>query len=155
MNWPDIPSEKEIAFSGADTDLPKLLLEQQEKINTWLQLLIQKENKPLQQLLFVFCSDEYLHRINVEYLQHDTYTDIITFSLSETAIDGEIYISLDRIRENAQLFKTTFEQELLRVMAHGVLHLLGYKDKTEKEQKQMRQKEEEALEMFLKRDREP
>ena len=89
-------------------------------------------------LSYIFCSDAYLHNINVEYLNHDTLTDIITFPyLSPPEIEGDIFISVDRIRENAQTFQVTFEQELHRVIIHGVLHLCGQGDKTEEEDTQV------------------
>lgn len=113
---------------------------------TWLKKIIEQENKLLLLLNFIFCSDNYLHKINVEYLQHDTYTDIITFPLSEFPnIEGDIFISIDRVKENASKFKVSFEHELNRVLSHGILHLCGYGDKTTEEAKIMRKKENEAL----------
>jgi len=120
-----------------------------KKIQDWLTKIIEQEEQTLSLLNFIFCSDEYLHHINLEYLHHDTYTDIITFPFAELPkIEGEIYISIDRVRDNAKKFETHFEDELLRVLAHGVLHLCGYPDKTAEEAKLMRQKEEEALALF-------
>ena len=93
-----------------------------------------------------FCDDEYLHKINVEYLQHDTLTDIITFDYTEgKVLHSDIYISVERVKENAEIFKVPFQRELLRVLAHGLLHLCGYKDKTPKDSALMRQKEEEMI----------
>jgi rRNA maturation RNase YbeY len=121
------------------------------KIKQWIKSVVEKENQKLLELNFIFCDDEYLHKINVEYLQHDTYTDIITFDNSEHIgkIEGDIFISIERVKENADNLKITFEQELHRVMIHGVLHLLGYKDKTKAEKQAMRAKEDEALRLLV------
>lgn len=98
---------------------------------------------------YIFCDDEYLLKINLEYLNHDTLTDIITFDYVENGVlSGDIYISIERVRENAVIFSVPFEQELLRVLAHGVLHLCGYKDKTNKDSVLMRQKEDTAIQLF-------
>jgi len=97
-------------------------------------------------LNFIFCSDNYLLKINVEHLNHDTYTDIITFDYSkEDRISGDIFISIDRVEENAKSHKTSFENELHRVIIHGVLHLLGYGDKEPGQKAEMRQKEDFCL----------
>lgn len=98
-------------------------------------------------LTYIFCSDEQLHRINVQFLQHDDYTDIITFDLSEkeSEVIGEIYISVERVSENASNFKTTYDRELHRVIFHGALHLCGLRDKKPAEQKAMRAAEDAAL----------
>jgi len=103
-------------------------------------------------LNYVFCSDEFLLNINKQFLQHDYYTDIITFPLSETdsKVESEIYISIDRVADNAKRLKTTFEEELVRVIFHGVLHLAGYADKTKKEQAAMRSAEDEWIKKFRK-----
>lgn len=121
-----------------------------EKISIWLENCISSEGHELIQLNFIFCDDEYLHQINVEYLNHDTFTDIITFDQSEkpSEIEGDIYISIPRVEENAESFEVTFKKELHRVLIHGVLHLLGYGDKTEEEIKQMREKEEEYINLL-------
>ncbi len=107
-----------------------------------LNSLIKNELKILGEVSVIFCSDEYLLQMNKEYLDHDYYTDIITFDYVEKeVISGDLFISLDRIRENAKNFKTSLLKELYRVVFHGVLHLVGYNDKTEEEQKTMREKE--------------
>ena len=107
------------------------------------------EGKKLGDINYIFCDDVYLHKINVEYLQHDTLTDIITFDYTEgITLNSDIYISIERVRENADIFGVTFEQELLRVLAHGVLHLCGYKDKTPTDSELMRTKEEEKMKLF-------
>ena len=107
-----------------------------------LNSLIKNELKILGEVSVIFCSDEYLLQMNKEYLDHDYYTDIITFDYVEKeVISGDLFISLDRIRENAKNFKTSLLKELYRVVFHGILHLVGYNDKTEEEQKTMREKE--------------
>jgi rRNA maturation RNase YbeY len=118
------------------------LIEIRKKKN-WIKDLIIKEGFNLVELNYVFVSDEALLVINRKYLNHDTYTDIITFDNSENnnQIEGDIFISIERIKENSVIFNNNFETELLRVMAHGVLHLCGYGDKKEKEVKIMREKE--------------
>lgn len=117
-----------------------------KKIFEKIENLIFNENKKEGELSFIFCSDEYLLKMNKEYLQHDFYTDVITFDYTETdIISGDVFISADRIKENAENYKTTFENELQRVMIHGVLHLVGYNDKTEEEQKEMTKKENQYL----------
>jgi rRNA maturation RNase YbeY len=123
-------------------------LPQKAKIKIWLGKLAIEENSKLGEINYIFCSDEYLLKINEEYLDHDYYTDIITFDNTEEGsnlLEGEMYISIERIKENAINGDQTFERELNRVMAHGILHLAGYKDKTEDEQEQMRFKEEYYL----------
>ena len=98
---------------------------------------------------YIFCDDDYLHQINVEYLNHDTLTDIITFDYTEdNVLSSDIFISIERVSDNANDFGVTFETELLRVMAHGILHLCGYKDKTEEDSQQMRKKEDEKIIFF-------
>ena len=114
----------------------------------WLSELANENNSSIEELNYIFCSDEYLLKINQEYLDHDTYTDIITFDHREDeneAIQSDIFISIDRVKENAQINGVSFDNELSRVMAHGLLHLLGYGDKTEEEIKEMRNAENEAL----------
>jgi rRNA maturation RNase YbeY len=113
--------------------------------------LFRKEKTRLKQLQYIFCSDEYLLQINKEHLQHNYYTDIITFDLSDEpdAVTGEIYISIDRVKDNAQNYEVTFKQELLRVIFHGALHLCGYKDKSEKDQVTMRKAEDKYLHYYL------
>ena len=111
---------------------------------------VKKEGKEITAIDYIFCSDEYLLTINRAYLQHDYFTDIITFDLSEKAqsINAEIYISVERVRENAHHYNNSFRTELTRVIFHGVLHLCGYKDKTPKDAKLMRQMEENWLDLF-------
>jgi len=128
-------------------------LRNRKKLKEFISYLFKKEKKNLRVLNYVFCSDEFLLGINQKYLRHDFYTDIITFDISnsKTEISGEVYISLDRMKENSSLFKVTFLQELLRVVLHGALHLSGYSDKRSAEKKLMRQKEDYYLDMFQER----
>ncbi|MGB5360466.1 MAG: rRNA maturation RNase YbeY [Eudoraea sp.] len=124
-------------------------LENIKEYTSWINTIVVSENVHLGDLSYIFCSDEYLIKLNQKYLGHDTYTDIVTFNYSEEdVISGEIYISVDRVKENAVKFKEDFNRELLRVMAHGVLHLLGYNDKSKKEKEVMRTKEDEKINMF-------
>ena len=122
-------------------------LKHKTKIRTWLLQTITAEGYELEELNFILCSDEYLLGINQQYLNHDTYTDVITFDNSEEdkTIVGDIFISLERIQENAKDFKGTTFDELCRVMVHGTLHLLGYKDKSKAEKALMTQKEDDYL----------
>ena len=131
--------EEKIFFHSEDIqfDLPN-----QPTIISWILKTVQHEAKELRLLNFIFCSDKYLHQLNVEYLNHDTLTDVITFQYSEEKIiEGDIFISIERIRENANKFNTSEGNELHRVMIHGVLHLLGYFDKSKKDKIQMTEKE--------------
>jgi rRNA maturation RNase YbeY len=115
----------------------------------WISAIISSEDKQEGEINYIFCDDDYLHKINVEYLNHDTLTDIISFDYSEgNFLHGDIFISIERIRENALEFNVSFLDELKRVMAHGVLHYCGYKDKSESDEKLMRLKEEEKMMMF-------
>lgn len=114
---------------------------------SWLKAVIKSENKKLGELNYIFCSDVFMAGVNLQYLNHSTLTDIITFDISENVllIEGEIYISIERVKENSIKFKASFDQELRRVMVHGVLHLLGYSDKTSQQKKLMRKKEDAYL----------
>lgn len=113
--------------------------------------IFRKEKTKLEQLQYIFCSDDYLLEINKQHLKHNYYTDIITFDLSEkpNSVIGEIYISVDRVKDNAQNYEVSFKQELLRVIFHGALHLCGLKDKTEKDQVLMRKAEDKYLRYYL------
>jgi rRNA maturation RNase YbeY len=116
----------------------------------WLKQLAVSRGFTIGEMNYVFCSDEYLYQMNVDYLNHDTYTDIITFDNSEKTgeLEGDIFISVDRVRENAKTLKVEEATELTRVLAHGLLHLMGHKDKTKDEASLMREKEEEAIELY-------
>lgn len=116
------------------------------KISKWILRVLKQEGAKLSNLNIIFCSDDYLLGINRQYLNHDFYTDIITFDYSEKRdISGELYISIDRVKDNANSLGATFQQELNRVIIHGVLHLLGFKDKTSRQAKTIRKKEDECL----------
>ena len=121
-----------------------------KKTTSWIKSVIKKEDCRLNSLNYVFCSDEYLKEINIQYLRHKTYTDIITFNYNtaEGVVEGEIYISVDRVRENAKTFKTDFQTELHRVIIHGVLHLIGFNDKSKSEKALMREKEDSYLSLL-------
>ncbi len=150
IQFPEINDNENIEEIAFSYEAISFQLLHTSTISDWLKYIIQKEQKSLLYLNYIFCSDDYLHKINIEYLNHDTYTDIITFPLSneEHKIESDIYISIDRIKENAQNLNTSFQNELLRVMAHGVLHLCGYADKTQEEIQLMRKKENEAIDYF-------
>ena len=127
----------------------EFILEDEAKYASWIENVITSEGKTLEEISYIFCDDEYLLKINMDYLDHDTYTDIITFDYSVGKIlHGEIYISTERVRENSETFNVKFEDELRRVLSHGILHLSGYKDKTEEEATLMRSKEEEKMKLF-------
>lgn len=140
---PGIPGEPSIDFSSAEIEFE---LDNIANIKDWLEKIIEQEECSLRLLNFIFCSDKYLHRLNVEYLSHDTLTDVITFPYAAPPIvEGDIFISIDRIKDNAKTYGVAELQELFRVMAHGVLHLCGYGDKTADEAKLMHSKENGAL----------
>lgn len=131
-------------FSKTDFELPE-----EVQHADWIRRVIESEEKICGDITYTFCSDEQLDTYNQEYLNHTDYTDIISFDDGiGTLIAGSIFISIERVRENAEKFKTTFVEELHRVMVHGVLHYCGYKDKTEAESELMRRKEEEKMKMF-------
>jgi len=115
----------------------------------WLSEVILSEGKTEGDINYVFCDDDYLHKINVEYLQHDTLTDIISFDYSVgNELHGDIFVSVERVADNAKDFEVSFGEELKRVLVHGILHYCGYKDKSETEAQLMRQKEEEKMQLF-------
>ncbi len=127
-----------------------LNLAQRKQIRSLLNTIAKKNTKAIQSLQYVFVDDHELHQINLDFLKHDTLTDIITFDLGTTSstIDGEIYISLDRVKENSATLNTLYFEELIRVISHGLLHLIGFKDKTSKDVATMRSKEEECLSLW-------
>ena len=115
-------------------------------LKQWITTIVEKNKKEVGEISYIFCSDEQLLEINKEFLNHDYYTDIITFDYSEAdVISGDLFISIERIKDNAKTLKTSYQEELHRVIIHGVLHLLGYKDKTEVESENMRKLEDECL----------
>lgn len=136
---------RDITFFAEDTDF---VLPHKQKVREWIGSVIKNEGfARISELNFIFCSDDYLLEVNKEYLNHDTYTDIITFDSSEVenVIAGDIFISIDRIRDNAAKFQVSDKDELHRVIVHGILHLCGYSDKTKTEKMRMTEKENEYL----------
>ena len=124
-------------------------LDDQEAFAAWLGNVITSENKKEGEINYIFCDDEYLHKINVEYLDHDTLTDIISFDYSMgNELHGDIFVSVERVKDNATDFNVSFQEELKRVLVHGILHYCGYKDKGEAEELLMRSKEDEKIVMF-------
>lgn len=129
-------------FSQLTFELPN-----QQEVSEWLNRTAETHNFKIGDLTYVFCTDEHLHKINLEFLAHDTYTDIITFNYNlHRELNGEVYISVDRVRENAKTYQQDFQDELHRVMVHGLLHLCGLNDKEEAEIIAMRKAEDLALE---------
>lgn len=125
------------------------ILEEEEKTSNWITRCITNEGFELGEINYIFCDDAYLHKINVEFLQHDTLTDIISFDYTlGKLLGGDIFISIERVKDNAKDFKVSFEEELQRVLIHGVLHYMGYKDKSEAEKEKMRIKENECILLF-------
>ena len=131
-------------FSSTD-----FVINDKPHLTSWIEGVINKESRLLEKLVFNFCSDESLLKINKEFLNHDTLTDVITFDYSSSkAVSGEVFISVDRVRENAKEFHQDFNNEIKRVMIHGVLHLCGYNDKTSKEKSLMSERENFYLDSF-------
>ena len=130
--------------SETDFQLTRKLLHKR-----WLAALAAHEGFKIGEVNYIFCDDDYLLKINLAYLNHDTLTDIITFDYVDgKLLNGDIFISIERVRENSKLFSVSFEQELLRVLSHGMLHLCGYKDKSDEEAAVMRGKEDFAIQLF-------
>jgi len=130
--------------------LESISLADRNRLRRFISTIFKKQRKPLAELQYIFCSDSYLLNINRQFLHHDYYTDIITFDLSEKGqpITAEIYISVDRVRDNARNFDSSLRKELHRVIFHGALHLCGFKDKTPNDEREMRKLEEECLLLF-------
>jgi rRNA maturation RNase YbeY len=125
------------------------ILEDSEKIRIWIEDVIKKEKKIVGDITYIFCDDDYLLERNKEFLNHNTLTDIITFNYCiDNNISSDIMISIDRVKENSTIFENSFNEELKRVMIHGILHLIGYNDKSEEEEELMRKKENFYLNMF-------
>ncbi|MBK7935921.1 MAG: rRNA maturation RNase YbeY [Lewinellaceae bacterium] len=145
MNFPELPEQTEqtlsFFFEDVEFDLPG-----EAGLRAWLTATAEAEGKTMGEINCIFCSDEHLRGINVEFLDHDYYTDIITFDYSEgSRLHGEIYISSERVADNAQTNGVSFLHELCRVMVHGILHMAGYKDKTPEDESIMRKKEDYYL----------
>ena len=124
-------------------------LENETQYEDWISRIIESEGFDEGEINYIFCDDEYLHKINVEYLDHDTLTDIISFDYTVgNLVQGDIFISIERVQDNANDFNVSFDEELKRVLSHGVLHYCGYKDKSPEDEALMRSKEEEKMKMF-------
>jgi len=136
--------DEAIEFVSEEIDFT---LPDEEKVAAWLTTIVQDHAYTLENLTYIFCSDDYLHEINLAYLNHDTYTDIITFDNADDpeVIQSDIFISIDRVKENAGDLNIPFLDELHRVMAHGILHLLGYDDKQPELKEQMQRAEDNCL----------
>lgn len=140
---PQFDQESQINFFSEGIQFE---LQNESKIKNWIKSVIEENGKQLTVLNFILTSDEEVHRINKQYLQHDTYTDIITFPMSDKeVIEGDIFVSIDRIKDNAKQLDVQFENELHRVLIHGVLHLIGFDDKTPELKIEMRNKENSCL----------
>jgi rRNA maturation RNase YbeY len=132
-------------------DAPAYTLQNKTLIKVWLEKIMKQYGRTQFEIAYIFSNDEYVLQINQQFLQHDFYTDIITFDYSTNEkIESEIYISIDRVKENAKELNTTFKKEICRVIVHGVLHLCGLKDKTKAQQNEMRAAENNALLLFEK-----
>ena len=128
-----------ISYHNEDTDF---VFKGKTLNNRWLKVVAESEIKRLGDIAIIFCSDNYILDVNIKYLQHDYFTDIITFDYCEgNVLSGDLFISVDSVRENSEFFKTEFPEELNRVIVHGILHLAGYDDHTDEEKKLMREKE--------------
>lgn len=124
-------------------------LENESHYEDWISRIIYSEGFDEGEINYIFCDDEYLHKINLEYLDHDTLTDIISFDYTVgNLIQGDIFISIERVKDNASDFNASFDEELKRVLSHGILHYCGYKDKSPKDEALMRSKEDEKMQMF-------
>lgn len=136
-----------IRFSTLDVEMPPI---NPQRDKAWIEEVARRHGKRVGELYYYFCSDEKLLDINKERLGHDFYTDIVTFPLTdcETVLSSEFCISIDRIKDNAEAFGRSYESELHRVIIHGVLHLIGFDDLTKEEEKEMREKEEDALKLL-------
>ena len=138
--------ENKVIYNIEDVDFQ---LVSQNLVSSWIEKTIETEGATLGAVSYIFCSDDYLHQMNVEYLNHDTLTDVITFPYNDNPIEGDIFISIDRVKDNAQDLNIAFNDELHRVMIHGVLHLCGYSDDTDEQEAEMRQKEDEYLKILI------
>ena len=137
-----------ITYITENVNLPKKFKKRQ--LSKWIKDIIQTHGKKTGDIAYIFCNDEKILEINTQYLKHKYYTDIITFDYTEgNTVSGDIFISMDTVRSNAVEFDVSFEQELYRVMIHGILHLCGYEDNTHTKKRDMRKKEDEALDLFV------
>jgi probable rRNA maturation factor len=130
-------------------ELENFEIEHESLVTNWIEKVLSAEKKELGYINYIFCNDDYILDINKTYLQHDYYTDIITFDYNKKKVESDIYISIDRIKENATDLNVKFRDELLRVIVHGALHLCGYKDKTKEQEVLIRSKEDHYVHLFL------
>ena len=136
-----------IRYEAIDIRFPKTI--KRRETSAWIKQIVAQHQKRVGELVCVFCSDAEILRINNQYLGHDYYTDIITFDYSENDIlSGDLFISLETVKSNSEKYETRYEEELYRVMIHGILHLCGFNDKTPEDEKRIREKEEEALRLL-------
>ncbi|HQX72742.1 MAG TPA: rRNA maturation RNase YbeY [Chitinophagaceae bacterium] len=143
-----MPSKSKVCFFY---EYKKFSLENRGALKFFIESIFKKEKRPLSSINYIFCSDKRLLEINQQFLKHDYYTDIITFDLSDTnSIHAEVYISIERVKENAKSLGSSFKAELHRVIFHGALHLCGFRDKTKTEKEHMRQKEDVYLSRYFK-----
>ena len=137
----------EITFQSEEIEHPQI---DERKLSLWIEIVAKKHNREIGEISYLFCNDEKILKVNQEYLNHDFYTDIITFNYSEgNMISGDIIISLQTVESNSQMYKTDYNEELHRVIIHGILHLCGLNDLTEEEENAMRDAEDSALEMLF------
>ena len=137
----------ELSFFNEECEIPAFFSE--EKVKRWLEAVAEKHACTIGTISFIFCNDDYILDINQKYLNHDYYTDVITFDYrEENTLSGDVFISLDTVQSNADDFNTTFEEELHRVIVHSVLHLIGFKDKSEDEERVMRESENKCLDLL-------
>ena len=137
----------EITFQSEEIEHPQI---DERKLSLWIEIVAKKHNREIGEISYLFCNDEKILEVNQEYLNHDFYTDIITFNYSEgNMISGDIIISLQTVESNSQMYKTDYNEELHRVIIHGILHLCGQGDLTEEEEKAMRDAENSALKMLF------
>lgn len=142
IEFPDLPGQEQEAGISFYTEDVLFSLSDESATAKWLQDAIEEEGHQPGEITFIFCSDTYLHEMNVQYLDHDTLTDVITFPYSDLRVAGDIFISVDRVQDNARDLNVPLTQELHRVMVHGVLHLMGYEDDTPEKKALMREKED-------------
>ena len=128
----------------------KFILKGKNSFKAWLKKVAEKQGFKIKDLNYIFCSDEYLHKINIDYLDHDTFTDIITFDNSEdeNTIEGDIFVSIERVKENSRTLNTVFDEEIKRVIVHGLLHLCGHDDNSIENKVEMRRLESEYIMTF-------
>ena len=134
-----------INFFSEDVDFD---LKGKQRTKKWIKHIVEQEAQKTGDINIIFCSDEYLLQVNKQYLNHDYYTDIITFNYNTNKVNGDLFISIDRVADNAEKQNVPRGTEMQRVIIHGVLHLLGYNDKTKAEEKKIRQKEDQAIEIL-------